>query len=53
MDVKVVRSFRIELTEEEAKDFLQMMEDWHANRPPDATILYAMEDAITELVNGE
>ena len=46
MKIDIRKSYVIEFTEENAKEFLEMMDDWHENRPPDMTLLYIIEDFL-------
>ena len=46
MKVDIKKLYMIELTEEDVNEFIEMMDDWHENRPPDMTLLYKIEDFL-------
>lgn len=48
MNIDIRKSYVIEFTEEDAEEFLEMMDDCHDNRPPNMTLLYKIEDFLRE-----
>lgn len=50
MKVNVVKTFNIELSEEEVRSFLDMMNDMHECRTYDATVLYKLEEVLGSIV---
>lgn len=51
MQIKVIKKFNIELSEDEVKSFLEMCDDIHEGKPYDSTLLYQMEEALCSYMN--
>lgn len=51
MKANVVKTYKIELSEDEVKSFLEMCDDIHEGKVYDSTLLYEMEETLCSLMN--